>query len=640
MAKYVYSYDELEHLNRALAAIRNVNQLIIQEKDAELLIKKACSLLTETGGYTGAWIPIFSYNRQVDHCVEAGYGSEFTKIIEMIRANSPPYCIESAMREPGIHTHEIRENDCGDCPMYGERLARCIVSTQLAYGERVFGLLVVEIPSLFVQIEKEQELIAEVAHDLAFALNTIEQEERLRVSEKRFHFLFENFLSGVLYFDTEGRIQEINQVMVDMLGLPSKEATKDINVLQFPPLVESGYSASFRRCIEEGTPIYDESSYTSQWGQQIYAKYYLRPVFYEGEIIGVLGNIEDVTSLRKTQQALAQSSNNFLQIAETIDEVFWLKQGEQLLYINSAYERVWEQSRDSLYQNPAEFLSNIHPDDYERIHKAYEQCRQTDLFNESYRIRRPDGSIRWIWARTFPVGEHNSYRRVGVAEDITDRVEIEEQLKGALKEKEVLLRELYHRTKNNMQVISSMLGLRAMQTQNDEVKQLALDTDSRIKAMALVHQKLYSEQNLSSVNMYDYINELTYLMLSSYDIDHSSVELSLQISEEPLLLDVAIPIGLIVVELFSNSLKYAFPRGWGQVSISLQRIAGDQLSLVYADDGVGLSADYDIRQSDALGLQTVFTIAEHQLQGSISYSTQPGLRFDIVFSNKYYRERV
>jgi two-component sensor histidine kinase len=224
--------------------------------------------------------------------------------------------------------------------------------------------------------------------------------------------------------------------------------------------------------------------------------------------------------------------------------------------------------------------------------------------------------------------------------DITERKQAEQKIASALQEKEILLRELYHRTKNNMQVILSMLSLAAARSRNEELKATYKDIANRIQAMALVHQKLYQSQDLSRINLQDYLQELARLILQNNRISSQKIALRFDIEPIEVLIDTAMPFGLVVTELISNSLKHAFPGEMsGEISLCLAR-TGQEIELHYSDNGVGVPPDFDFRQQKTYGLQSIFALIEHQLQGKVNFEADHGLTCYICFSDTLYAPRA
>ncbi|MCP4398786.1 MAG: response regulator [bacterium] len=227
-------------------------------------------------------------------------------------------------------------------------------------------------------------------------------------------------------------------------------------------------------------------------------------------------------------------------------------------------------------------------------------------------------------------------------EEISERTQAEARLQRALGNKTILIQELYHRTKNTMAVIQSMLLLQAAKSpDNAGVQQLVRDTDNRIQAIALVHEKLYQSQDLSRIDIQEYISELAPLIGQSCGISSQNISLSLDVEPVAVLLDTALPCGLVLTELLSNALKYAFPgEHEGEITISLFRNDSGDLELVFADNGVGVPPEFDFNAQTTFGLTTITALVEHQMQGTIAFENAQGVRCAITFPDTLYTERV
>jgi two-component sensor histidine kinase len=209
------------------------------------------------------------------------------------------------------------------------------------------------------------------------------------------------------------------------------------------------------------------------------------------------------------------------------------------------------------------------------------------------------------------------------------------------KEKEVLLRELYHRTKNNMQVISSLLGIKADLSSDESVKSILNDMGGRIRTISLVHQKLYQSKNLSRIDLSDYIRDLANLLIDSFSSLSSRVSLNLNLENVNVLIDTAIPCGLIINELITNSLKYAFPGDLeGEIIIRLHKTKDDLITLNISDNGIGIPDGKDIYNGETLGIQLLTSIVEHQLLGKILFDCNKGVSCTISFKDSLFMERV
>ncbi|MBI4843870.1 MAG: PAS domain-containing protein [Nitrospirae bacterium] len=224
--------------------------------------------------------------------------------------------------------------------------------------------------------------------------------------------------------------------------------------------------------------------------------------------------------------------------------------------------------------------------------------------------------------------------------DITERKKYEEKILASLKEKEILLSEIHHRVKNNMQIICSLLRLQSMRTQNPKDIEMLNDSQNRIKSMALIHEKLYSSKDLSHINFEDYIRDLASNILRSFGDSMSRIAITTEVKDVWLEIDTAIPCGLIINELISNSLKHAFPEGRkGEIRISLRRTDGE-VELKVSDNGAGIPEGFDFRNTGSLGLNLIRTLSENQLQGSINLNREKGTEFIIKFKEVKYEERI
>ncbi len=242
---------------------------------------------------------------------------------------------------------------------------------------------------------------------------------------------------------------------------------------------------------------------------------------------------------------------------------------------------------------------------------------------------------RRLWLETNAVPFTNEKGEIagllGITRDVTAKKRWTAALEGSLREKETLLRELYHRTKNNMQVISSLISLQSSSVTDSRALQMFEDTKNRIRAMALVHEKLYQSKDLSSVNMKEYISDLAHALIESNARGEGSVELRLETDSITLPIDVIMPCGLIINELISNSLKYAFAEGAkGEIMISFRQIAPGLMEIIYRDSGPGIPPA-DIMEIKTLGLKLVYNLAAKQLGGEIEMVPGKGAEYRIRF---------
>ena len=212
---------------------------------------------------------------------------------------------------------------------------------------------------------------------------------------------------------------------------------------------------------------------------------------------------------------------------------------------------------------------------------------------------------------------------------------------SSLQEKELLLREIHHRVKNNLQVISSLLSLQSRTSKDEQAIEMAKESQNRIKVMALIHEKLYRSKDFANVEFNDYIKNLANDLFASYRVSASRISLKLEIEDLSLGIDTAIPTGLIINELVTNCLKYAFSKDSdGEIRISLRSLNDGQNELIVSDNGVGIPETLDIKNAESLGLRMITNLTERSLHGNVSINRNNGTEFKIIFKEKEYKDRL
>ncbi|WP_017720849.1 PAS domain S-box protein [Kamptonema formosum] len=220
---------------------------------------------------------------------------------------------------------------------------------------------------------------------------------------------------------------------------------------------------------------------------------------------------------------------------------------------------------------------------------------------------------------------------VSVGIDITERQQAEEQLKASLQEKELLLKEVHHRVKNNLQVICSIFSLQSQYIKDTQILSVLEDSQNRIRSMALIHEKLYQSDTLAKIDFGEYVRSLANSLLSSYNVSTHLIRTRVRVDSVSLTLDTAIPCGLIINELVSNSLKHAFPNGMaGEISIDLSVESEGEMGLTVRDNGVGLPEGFDFKKNNSLGLRLVRALTR-QIQGNLNATSAGGACFEITF---------
>ena len=341
----------------------------------------------------------------------------------------------------------------------------------------------------------------------------------------------------------------------------------------------------------------------------------------------------EIVERKRVEEALRESEAKFRGFVETSpDLVFRLTKTGRIDYVSPRVEGLYGYQPEHLI---GKHLKLTTPD--EEIPRALGALK-TILAGKplrSFEINQKDKAGRIVPMEINAVPVYRGEEIVGlqgIMRDITERREAEEQIRASLRAKETLLREIHHRVKNNLQVINSLLRLQSRQIKDKRYADTLGESQDRIRSMALIHEALYESKDVASVEFRDYVRHLSMQLLRSHGT--STARIALNIDAESLLLgiDFAIPCGLIINELVSNSLKHAFPGGRrGEIKISFHAVDENEITLAVSDNGIGIPEDVDFRKTRSLGLHLVTMLAEDQLRGQIELDRASGTEFRITF---------
>ena len=337
---------------------------------------------------------------------------------------------------------------------------------------------------------------------------------------------------------------------------------------------------------------------------------------------------------KKAETALRESEERFRFITENIsDLVAQISPEGRYLYVSPSYEKTLGYDSASLLgKSPNDY---VHPEDVERHVAAIQNgiAQRNEELKLEYRIRHQSGEYRWLeGAIKFLYDENGNFSKVQVnSRDITERKRAEGKIKASLREKEILLKEIHHRVKNNLQIIASLLNLQSRHIKDPQTREMFRESQNRVRSMGLIHERIYRSEDLARIDLAEYLRGLLTHLFSSYSIKLSAIDLKLGVKDIFLGLDTAIPCGLIINELVSNAIKHAFPKGRkGEICISLELENERHFTLKVRDNGVGFPQSVDLRNPETMGLQLVNTLSG-QLGGTIELVREGGTEFRITF---------
>lgn len=333
--------------------------------------------------------------------------------------------------------------------------------------------------------------------------------------------------------------------------------------------------------------------------------------------------VQDITERRRSEDALRESEEKFRVLAETSPAAIALYQGEDVLYINPTAAELIGYTVEELSR--ISFWGCVHEDFKEMVRERGLARMRGESVPTQYECKfvSKDGKELWAIVSVGCIEYKGKPAGIVTLIDTTEAKLAEERIRASLREKEVLLKEVHHRVKNNLQIISSLIDLQSEYLHDEQSRAFFQDSQNRIRSMALIHQKLYQSDSLASIDLRVYIEELATHLFSTSVQDPVVILLKVDMEDISLGMDEAIPCGLIVNELVSNSLQHAFPdnRG-GEIVLRCSNVDG-WIELTVSDNGVGMPPDLDLGTTETLGLQLVTTLVK-QLRGKIVVTSELG----------------
>jgi PAS domain S-box-containing protein len=469
-------------------------------------------------------------------------------------------------------------------------------------------------------------------------------EEALRKSEQQFRQIFQNapIAISVADFQTHQFIQ-VNPAHTQLLGYTTSELTAlTFDQISYPDDLQHDVEGMVQ--INQGKldSYHLEKRFLKKNGAIIWTNMTVSVVpDQDGRPKFSLAMIEDITERRQLQIELFTSEERFRTSLENMLDCFGIytsirDQSGKIVdflieYVNRAvcdFNGMTKQ--EQMGKRMCELVPNLRNttrfEQYCQIVETGQPLIQESLVYRETVNGQPLSATLDIRAVKLGDGFACAWR------DVTERTQAEDRIKASLLEKETLLKEIHHRVKNNLQIISSLLRLQSRQIRDHQVLQLFTESQNRVQAMALIHEKLYRSSNLAKIDFEEYIKTLVEELFRGYEARKRSITFKTNVEQVSLAIALAIPCGLIINELVTNSLKYAFPETVGsQISISLQERVRDQFILTISDNGVGLPEDLDFRNTNSLGLQLVCRLTK-QLEGTIELERSQGTKFKIVFA--------
>lgn len=450
-----------------------------------------------------------------------------------------------------------------------------------------------------------------------------ERERALQESQQRFKSLFEHNPHPVYYFDLEGNFLGANKKVEEVSGYPEDEL---LNMTFAPIIVKQDLKrtlAHFESAAKGSVEEY-EIKIKAKQGEIKDLHVTNFPMKVSDEIVGVFGIAQDITASRKAAEDLKKSEQKWQHLVEDNPQPVQVTIDGEIVFINEAGARLYgaEDPEELLGISIFEFSHETEEKKIRNRKQRLEDGRTVGKLHEN-KIVRLDGSVCYVEVNSILIEYQGKKAIQTVLHDITDRWKKEQIIKDSLQEKEVLLKEIHHRVKNNMAVISGLLELQAMSTEEPELRNLLRESQMRIFSMAMIHEKLYQTETFADIEFEEYIKELVNSITDTVDIGNKNISIAYDLGPIRLNINQAIPAALILNEAVVNAFKHAFEdRKSGELRISMhKKKESERITLSIGDNGRGLPEDFELEQEQSLGVTLIQTLTK-QLRGKLSLTNR------------------
>lgn len=458
-------------------------------------------------------------------------------------------------------------------------------------------------------------------------------QETLKDSEEKYRNLVELSPDGV-FVQVGDQCVFANPALAKIAGVQSPDQLIGKPVMEFVhPDFIGVIEQRVKELMEERKPVPPlEQKMIRPDGTPVDIEVTAAPLTYHGQE-AYQAIVRDIGERKRMESALLQTEEKYRTLVERSNlGIFISSMDGFLIHANPRMAEMagYDDVQDVIGVRAERLYTNV--SDRKRLLENLQEKGSVEGFEVC--AARKDGTPHWVsLSAVLQRDEAGSYTRIlGIAEDITERKTARDKIKAALEEKEALLREIHHRVKNNLAVVSSLLGFQSRHAKDEHHRRMFIDSQDRIRSMALAHEKLYQAENLSAINSKDYLTSLVHHLLTALGHVGSDVRLQLQLCDADLDLETGVTLGLIVTELVSNCFKHAFPdHRTGKISLALRDIGDPTLELSVADDGIGLPLDVQLDNPSTLGLDLVRIFAR-QLRGNLEVRRDIGTEIILRFS--------
>jgi len=434
---------------------------------------------------------------------------------------------------------------------------------------------------------------------------TLQKEtERELMDEKRFNEALVESLPGIFYMiDTDNNYIRWNKNFEYDLGYESNDIKKMIPADFFTDEEYEHVEKAIQKVFEKGRAEVEANIVTKN-GQTV--PYYLTGnLFRQDNEQYLLGVGYDISEQVKARKRLRKSEEMFRTLfLQAPAAIVMVSPDNKIQDVNDSFSELFGYSKEEIVGKDIDEVL-VPEDEYEEAPKMPTEYFRMDSFNQEAKRIASDGSLVDVFVAAIPVFvDGEPLAGFGMYIDMTEQKKYEEEIYNSLKEKHVLLKEIHHRVKNNLAVVSGLLQLQVYETDDPIIQDTLKESESRIQTMALIHEKLYNSQNLSRISCKSYIGDLVNTIRNTISTD-KDISVITEIADVELTINQAVPFALLVNEVVTNSFKHAFEgQEEGRIEIYLDS-EGNQLKVRISDNGIGIPEDFDIKESDSLGLTLI-----------------------------------
>src|SRR5690554_697521 len=470
-------------------------------------------------------------------------------------------------------------------------------------------------------------------------------ERKINEQANKIQTIFDSANHMIWSLDIQGRLTSFNKIfkikLKERYGIDIEIGDSGVKIAQKVKMKVGGGWQEILKSLEKVERLQYEVETLDRNKKRHIEDISITPIYNDdGEIVELAGLAQTITFKKTAEKKLKDQASKISAIFNSTAMLMWTVDKKMRIV---AYNKVFADQYFKLLGYEVSIGSNflkdikskVSPENFITLEKFFIGAFKGENQQFEGVLHSDQGEKKWMESFLNPIySEHNEIKEIScLSHEITEKKLIQKQMEESIREKEILLQEVHHRVKNNLQVISSILNLQSSYVKDENSLNILRESQNRIKSMSFIHESLYQTKDFAHIEFSDYILSLSRNLIHSYSLTTSGIKLVTDFEKTHLSLDQAIPCGLIANELISNALKYAFvDRDGGEISVSIKDSKG-KIEMEISDNGIGLPEDLDYRNSDSLGLQLVYTLIE-QLDARMEVETSKGTKYLITFEKQ------